>query len=232
MDATPVAAALVCSGLLACAGCATNPSQRAPQPESAVPPVRTITLALRPVASMKLVTPGTAAAGVMTGLIGYAITESAMTKNGNAIVQAYHVDDPAVAIGNSLRDAIAAKDHIVVKDAAGAQVTGAYLHDVVKAYPGSSEILDVRTVEWTVVYLPGDFDHYGVQYWVEATLIDARKHEVLASANCYQYPKRSDGAPTHDELLENDAARLKDLSAKAAELCTSEILPRLLGKTK
>ncbi|HEX9474127.1 MAG TPA: hypothetical protein VF931_08045 [Steroidobacteraceae bacterium] len=232
MHAAPAAVAFICSGLLVCTGCATNPGLPASQPESEVPTVRSITLALRPMPGMEMVTPGPAAAGAVTGLLGYAITASEMTKEGNAIVQKYQVDDPAVAIGNSLRDQVAANDRMVAKDSAGVRVTSLYIRDVAKAYPGSSEILDVRTTEWVVMYLPFDFMHYGVQYGVEATLYDARKHEVLASATCSHDPKRSDGAPTHEELLENNAAQLKILSAKAAERCVAEILPRLLGRAK
>lgn len=181
---------------------------------------------------MTMVTPGKAAGGIPFGLVGYAITESAMTKEGNAILQMHHVDDPAVAIGHSLGDKIAANDHLMIKDAAGVQSTGLYLHDLAKAYPGSSEVLDVRTTVWAFMYLPFDFSHYGVQYGVEATLLDVQSHRLLVSAKCLHDPKRSDGAPTYDELLENDAARLKIMSTKAAEHCMAEILPQLLRKAK
>jgi hypothetical protein len=180
--------------------------------------------------SLKIMTPGKAAASIPFGLVGYAISESAMSKEGNAIVQKYHLDDPAVAIGTSLRDTLAAADHLVVKDAEGVQAKGVYASDVVKAYPGSSEILDVRTTEWRVTYLAFDLSHYGVQYGVEATLIGGRRHEALATATCSHFPKRSDTAPTYEELLANDAAQIKILSAKAAERCMTEMLPKLLGK--
>ena len=231
-NTTPGAIALICSALLACAGCATNPGPPAPQPASATPSERTIVLALHPMPSMTMVTPGKAAAGIPFGLLGYVISQSAMTKAGNAIVQTYHVDDPAVALGASLRDKLAENDHLTVKDAAGVQAKSVYTHDVIGAYPGVGDILDVRTTDWTVTYLSFDLSHYGVQYGVEATLIDGRKHNVLATATCSHTPKRSDGAPTHDELLANDAAQLKLLSAKAAERCLAEILPRLLGKAR
>jgi hypothetical protein len=232
MNTTPFALVCICSALVVSAGCATNPGQSAPQTSSEAPPVRTITLAAHPMPSMKMMTPGKAAAGIPFGLIGYAISESAMSKEGHAIVQKYHLDDPAVAIGTSLRDTIAAGNHLVVKDAEGVQAKGVYTSDVVKAYPGSSEILDVRTTEWRVTYLNFDLSHYGVQYGVEATLIDGHKRSVIATANCSHFPKRSDTAPTHDEMLANDAAQLKILSAKAAERCVAEMLPQLLGKAK
>ena len=232
MNTKPIAVAFILSGLLTCAGCATNPGQSAPPSGNEAPPARTITLAVHPMPNMKMMTPGKAAAGIPFGLVGYAISESEMSKEGNAIVQKYHLDDPAVAIGISIRDTLAAADHLAVKDAAGVQAKGVYASDVVKAYPGSSEILDVRTTEWRATYLNFDLSHYGVQYGVEATLIDGRRHEVLATATCSHFPKRSETAPTHEELLANDAEQLKLLSAKAAERCVTELLPRLLGKAR
>lgn len=152
------------------------------------------------------------------GMIGAAF----MISEGNKTVAANRIADPAVAIAAGLLDAMRSSN--------GAQPVDAPLHidseepaRIAELAKGKARyVLDVRTLVWTMMYFPTDWTHYQVLYTAKARLIDVDTKSVIAEAFCKQQPESNANAPTFDEMLALNAARLKAINAANAEACANK----------
>ncbi len=90
-------------------------------------------------------------------------------------------------------------------------------------------IVDVETNGWGFNYQGFNFSSYTVGYSATFRLIDPATGDVLAQHFCsggsHDDPE---GAPTHDQLLANNAALLKSLLNQRAEACIAEITTQVL----
>ena len=80
-------------------------------------------------------------------------------------------------------------------------------------------MLDVRTLVWQMMDFPTDWTHYQVLYTAKARLIDVETRNVVAEAFCKRLPESNAGAPTFDQMLALNAARLKAENAANAKAC-------------
>lgn len=99
--------------------------------------------------------------------------------------------------------------------------------DVVKDYPGTDLILDVRTSRWGIhrinaASVRGEV-HFAVLYEGSLRLIDARKQAVIAEATCSVQFSNKEEPPTITELLEDDCELLGTGLALTSETCTRRL---------
>jgi hypothetical protein len=160
------------------------------------------------------------------GLIGAA----AMISAGNTIVRENQIEDPAVAIADGLGRALAEQLSVPVR-VADDLLDSTNPAAIAKQYPGAGLLLDVQTVNWSFGYFPTDWNNYRVIYSVKVRLIDTRTGKLVAEGFCARVPEYSADAPSHDELLGNNAAELKARLKRSGEQCQEELKSQTLGLT-
>lgn len=195
---------ILAAGLVAFAGCVSTKIVPLQQARMASLQGKTLTVAKRDKPSFGAMTAGKAA----LGLIGAA----AMIAKGNSIVQENNVEDPAGYIATELANDLAT----------------AHFMTVVPAEGGADILLDVRTVNWSFVYFPTDWNSYRVIYSTKLKLTDTKSRKVLAEGFCARIPEKSDGAPGYEELMADQAARLKEELKAGADQCIGEFRTKVL----
>ena len=191
-------------GLVTFAGCVSTKIVPLQQARMASLQGKTLTVAKREKPAFSAVTAGKAA----FGLIG----ATAMIVKGNSIVQENNVEDPAGYIARELAGDLAS----------------AHSMTVVAAGSSADILLDVQTVNWSFTYFPTDWNSYRVIYSAKLRLIDNRSRKVLAEGFCARIPEKSDSAPGYDELLADQAARLKQELTAGADQCIAEFRSKVL----
>jgi hypothetical protein len=68
-------------------------------------------------------------------------------------------------------------------------------------------------------------------YSAKMRVIDTKKRSLLAEGFCSRVPEKSESAPSYDQLLENQAARLKQELKVAAEHCIDEFRAKVFMQT-
>jgi hypothetical protein len=159
------------------------------------------------------------------GMIGAAF----MVSEGNKTVAANKIADPAVAIADALLGAMQASHGVQVLDAPVRIASEDPAHIAELAKGKARYVLDVRTLMWQMMYFPTDWTHYQVLYTAKARLIDVDAKTVVAEAFCKQQPESNANAPTFDEMLALNAARLKAANAAYAQACASKLGREMLG---
>jgi hypothetical protein len=153
------------------------------------------------------------------GLIGAAM----MISEGNKTIATNGIADPANAIGDALLHAM--------QSAQGTQIVAAPVRidseepaRIAELAKGKARyVLDVRTLMWQMGYFPTDWTHYRVIYTAKARLIDVDAKNVVAEAFCKQIPESNANAPTFDEMLALNAARLKAANAAYVQACAASL---------
>jgi hypothetical protein len=165
-------------------------------------------------------TPGKA----MLGLTGAAL----MVVAGNSIVRENAIEDPAVHIARQLSDVL--EQHYATRTLADAlQTKEKDIAKICSAKPDADLILDVRTLSWSASCFMTSWNKYKVTYTVSVRLIDAKSRKVIAEGAFGRVPaKATPDAPTHKELLANNAAWLKAELNRDAELCVQDFKKRIL----
>lgn len=176
---------------------------------------------LRDKPSFSAMTAGKAAFGMLGA--------AAMINAGNKIIQENDVDDPANYIAESLLADLKVSfdadsyfnNSIKIKNEKPAQVAAVY-----KEF---SYVLDVRTINWSFGYFPADWNNYRVMYSAKLRLIETSKGRVLSEGFCSRVPDKTEYSPSKEELLGNNAERLKNELKIAADHCIEEFKNNLFG---
>ena len=158
------------------------------------------------------------------------IGAAAMISAGNAIVRDNDIADPAVYIGQTLAADLATDNALTPVDSTYATDTRD-VSQLAKQYASANLLLDVETINWSFIYFPTNWTHYRVIYSAKLRLIDTRQAKLIADGFCSRVPEEMPDAPTHDELLRNNAARLKQELKIAADRCVSEFRSKVLQKS-
>jgi hypothetical protein len=179
-----------------------------------------IALSERPRPEFAASTPGRAAFGA----IGAALTIS----EGNKIVKEHGIEDPALYIGKTLAAELQGRYNTRL---AGKSVPtdSDEAADIAKNANGADLVLDVRTINWSFVYLPTSWGRYRVIYTARLRLVEAKSGKVLAEGGCKRASDDAKNAPSYGDLLANSAARLKQELLAAADLCISEFKSKVLA---
>lgn len=206
------------AGAVGCAGV-----KNAPLSQDAVPMIegRQLSGVTREKPDFIATTPGNS----MFGALGVA----AMVKKGNTLVRENNIKDPAGRIYDILADAMASEYKVVLLDDNTVTADGGKVEELTAQVDDSRLLLDVQSLGWRFVHFPTSFGKYRVGYGVRMRLVDTSTSEVLAEAQCgHATPEKAEDAPTHDELVANNAAILKQKLEEAARYCASEFKSKTL----
>lgn len=161
----------------------------------------------------------------MFALIGAA----AMIAAGNEIVQENDIDDPAHYIQKQLAQELKLAYGFNIDQAQPTLVNTTNGKKIASQFPESDLVLDVQTINWSFGYFPTDWDNYRVMYSAKVRLIETKTQNVIAEGFCYRVPEEDETAPSHDELLSNNAARIKQELKIAADQCINEFKSNVLN---
>jgi hypothetical protein len=155
-------------------------------------------------------------------------SDSAMASAGNEIVRANGISDPAILIGETLRDTLNRSFNTTSStvEVATARLGVPAVCDV-NHY--ADLLIDVRTISWSFSYYPSNWDHYGIKFSASIRLIDVKKRKLLGEQVCEFNPADGPDAPTKEELLADHAARLKLELKKAVDFCVADVKARVLA---
>jgi hypothetical protein len=163
---------------------------------------------------------------VMFGMVGAVVAVT----SGNALIKENDVADPATAISQALLADLVTYDFLT--PAQGASTTNTDdVQKLAQQYSNADLLLDVQTVNWSFWYFPTNWTHYKVIYSAKLRLIDTKHSKLLADGFCARVPEETPDAPTHDELVENNAARLKKELATAADFCIQEFRTKVFARS-
>jgi hypothetical protein len=159
------------------------------------------------------------------GLLGVAASIS----EGNKTVANNRIADPAITIADALLGAM--------QSSHGAQVVASPVRidnedpaRIAELAKGKARyVLDVRTVMWQMAYFATDWTHYRVFYSAKARLIDVDSKNVVAEAFCKLFPDSNTNAPTFDDMLALNAARLKAINTANAQACAESLGREMLA---
>lgn len=145
---------------------------------------------------------------------------------GSGIVRVNRVEDPAVRIGESLVQALSNRFGLTRVGARDGQASTNQTH-----VPTSRRVeLHVRTSGWGFRGFPLDWNSFRTQYSAVVRLVDSGSGKALAEGSCVRdQEKKPPNAPSYEQLLANDAARLKADLAGYADQCAEEFAINVLG---
>jgi len=145
----------------------------------------------------------------------------AMIAEGNRIIRENNVDDPAVYIANKLNEELGNRHNMAVNLNNDKIADSKSIDSLVSKYKDSNYIMDVHTINWSFAYFPTDWNSYRVIYTAKLRLIDTKTKKVIAEDFCKRIPEYEDtnSAPTHDQLVDNNATGLKKELSIAADHC-------------
>jgi hypothetical protein len=149
----------------------------------------------------------------------------AMVSEGNDIVTTNAIEDPSLDIGEEIAQSLATRYDLATDAGPNISATGD-VDELARQYADRDLVLFTQTRGWGFMYFPGDWDNYRVNLSMTVRLIDTDRRAVLAAADCVYSPEYadSDQAPTHDQLLSNNAAGLKAELKKGADYCAQKLL--------
>jgi len=182
---------------------------------------RTVTVPKRGVPDFAAMTADKAA----FGLIGAAM----MISEGNRIIRENIVEDPANYISEQLVSALSDKYQLTPVDTDTSELESEDVEDISRVFKGADYVLDVRTINWSFGYFPTDFNNYRVMYSSKLRLIDTKKSIAIAEGFCARVPEQDEHAPSYDELLSNNAERLKGELKISADYCIDNFKKNIFG---
>jgi hypothetical protein len=202
------------AGLLLCAATASAKDKIIPLSEADAAALRGKTVALtvhgRP--SFSAFTAGKAT----FGLLGAA----AMISAGNKIVDENGVQDPAILVRERLAQILHDTYGAIVLDPDTTANKAKKPKDLAALHPEADYVFDVQSGLWMFSYYPSDWDNYWVGYSVQSQLVDTHSNRQLTNMACTAGTKDSPVRPSRDQLLENEAQLLKDVTQHLGWTCT------------
>lgn len=212
-------------------GCASVPTQQAATPDT----LRS--LSGKNVTVVQRETPSFVAMTSGKGMFALAGATAAVVA-GNKLVKEKQIEDPARIIAEELAQKMSSKHGVRVTGKSSAVANSDKVEEVVQLASGSDYALDVVTNGWSYMYDGFKFSDYFVGYSSRIRLIDVNTSQVVASTLCaYDAKKSGKPAVSHDTLMANDAAYIKQELADATDYCvehfasllTDESSPGLVG---
>lgn len=152
----------------------------------------------------------------------------AMISAGNDLISENDVEDPASYIGSELASAFSKTIPGTVVKPSKAQTESTSPDELSEKYNFADYLIDVQTINWSLAYFPTDWDSYRVIYSAKLRVIDTRTQEQVAEGFCSRIPDQDSNSPSYDQLLNNNAKRLKKELKIAADACISEFKNNVL----
>ncbi len=204
--------AILCLSLVGCAGVQTQSLS-----DNTVSSLdgKTVTLVQRESPSFVAMTSGKG----MFAVAGVGAAAAA----GNNLVEDAIIENPASAIGAALGLELTTKHGVNVVGQSDVVVSSDKVADIVQVAAGSDYALDVVTNGWSFMYDGFNFSDYFVGYSSRLRLIDVATSNVLASGLCtYNAKQAGKQAVSHDTLIADHAAYIKQELADAADSCVQQ----------
>ena len=151
----------------------------------------------------------------------------AMISAGNEIVAKNNIEDPAAYIGEKLSLELSAKYGTKVSSKSVA-VKDEDVREITKSNPDIDLLLDIRTINWSFAYFPATWNKYRVIYSARLRLVDIKAGKIIAEGFCSRVPDQTPNSPSYDDLLDNNAERLKKELNEAADFCVGEFKAKVL----
>jgi hypothetical protein len=161
------------------------------------------------------------------GVAGAAIAgvaADAIANTGAATqVTADDLDDPAQKLGSALAEAYAAKKGGHSASAPFMLQKGGPAPDM----SGAAYVIYVETVNWGAYYLPLNWTHFHVQYFVKFHIVETASGKNVAKASCRKFARNAGSPPSFQELHADKGAVLKSLLASASDDCLQEFKTKI-----
>ncbi|WP_211472767.1 hypothetical protein [Collimonas humicola] len=152
----------------------------------------------------------------------------AMISAGNSFVKDNSIPDPAENIGRQLAEAFGNK----YQTKTVATIDGALSDDdidaIVKQYAASDLVMDVKTINWSYVYYPVNWDSYRILYTARMRLIDTKRKSVLAEGFCKRMPEKNEQMQSFDAMVADQGAWIKKVLLGYANDCSNELKQKAL----
>lgn len=144
----------------------------------------------------------------------------AMIAAGNKLVDENDVEDPGILVRTQLAT--------ILRDAYGATVldvdhnatTVKKPKEIAALHPQADYVLDVRSGGWMFFYYPTDWNNYWVGYSVQSQLVDTKTARQVSNMACNANTNQSPVRPSREQLIENRAQLLKDITQHLGWVCT------------
>jgi hypothetical protein len=161
------------------------------------------------------------------GPVGAATAAVASVSSGEALARDNRIADPAIDVGWALAQSLMRKYSLEFVKTPGRWSPGATVEDLADTFGSADLVLEIGTSDWG--FRPTGLGRYGVTYDGTVRLVDTRKRAVVAEGVCASHPLDSRDAPSHEQLLANDGAALKDLMRSTKEFCLRDYRTRIFG---
>jgi hypothetical protein len=147
---------------------------------------------------------------------------------GNDLVEEAELEDPAIKISRSLARRLTADHALSLRGPTLSSGGSDEVAEIAQLARGSDYALEVATSGWTYMYDGFKFGDYFVNYSSKLRLIDVKTSEVISSGFCNYSGKQAGKSPvTHEKLLADDAAYIKQELAAAKEFCVGQFTSSL-----
>lgn len=168
--------------------------------------------------------------GALFGPIAAVTVGAAMTISGGSDIVAQNgIEDPSGDMARDIAMAYAAAHGGRVADGSIAddhKSTRAKPSALAEQADGAQYVVDVDPPGMTLTYFPFDWEHRDLMFLSNARVIDASSDKIVAQAHCFI--KTDDSYEmTHDELLADHAAELKQVIARKSRACVASIEDKL-----
>ncbi|PFH10117.1 hypothetical protein BCF11_2527 [Collimonas sp. PA-H2] len=152
----------------------------------------------------------------------------AMINAGNSFVKDNSIADPAENIGRQLADALGNKYQTKTVVATDGTLSDDDIGAIVKQYGASDLVMDVKTINWSYMYYPVNWDSYRILYTARMRLIDTRRKTVIAEGFCKRMPEKDEQKQSFDAMVADQGAWVKEVLQGYAKDCSNELKKKAL----
>jgi hypothetical protein len=175
---------------------------------------KTVALTARPRAAFMAGTAGKS----MFALIGVV----AMEESGKAIVAENGIEDPAVTVRRDLLAAAEKHYGVIPASMPPVSIDTTDIAQLARAAKGADYLLDVQGCGQAFNPLTLNWAHYWINTMINVRVIDVPQAKLIGKGHCAVNNRDEPNLPTHDELLANNAARLKTILDAQSAQCTAQ----------
>ena len=210
-------------GLLILGGCVSTRNAPLSSDRTQTLQGKTIAVSNRPRPDFVAMTAGKAAFALVGAV--------AMIEAGNAIVKDNGIDDPTILLGQNLISEAEFRYGVVAATSPSVALDTTDLAKMAHAASNADLLLDVQSLGSQFRYFPTDWSHYAVDSAFKVRLLDVRSVSLIAEGFCRQTTQKDPSPPTKDQLLADNAARLKSILAAQRDACLQQLKKDIFGAT-
>lgn len=217
--------------ILSVSACVT-PIQEMPLDQKDLPTITGKDLAIvkREMPDFRAMTRGNMTTSPLIPVLGPLIADVLNKDTGRLIVLTANLSDPGYQIAETLARSLETK-HGLKYVGVGTRVIDEdeSIDAVSVAYRDFPLVLDLKTINWGLVYPLVFNDKYKFFYYGRLQIIATEQARVIVEGACLSLPKVPDSIFPYEKLLENGAAQLKMEIQKAVQFCVKDLSEKYLG---